>query len=143
MLPLHAMLLRRLFPKRRTFVWAPPYKLSYNNRVARTVEEHSFLECGMGFFFAWDPNKARANLHNHAVAFEEATTVFRDTLSLTIYDEEHSDVEDRLIIIGMSIQQRLLVVVHTDRGATIRIISARRATAHERKTYEQNAEHYG
>lgn len=96
----------------------------------------------MGFFFEWDPTKARANLQNHRVAFEEATTVFADTLSLTIYDEEHSNVEDRLIIIGMSIQQRLLVVVHTDRGGTIRIISARRATAHERKTYERNAEQY-
>ena len=97
----------------------------------------------MGFFFEWDPNKARANLQNHRVAFEEATTVFGDTLSLTIYDEEHSDAVDRLIIIGMFIQQRLLVVVHTDHGDTIRIISARRATAHERKMYERNAEQYG
>ena len=97
----------------------------------------------MGFFFEWDPNKARANLHNHGVTFEEATTVFGDTLSLTIYDDEHSDAEDRLIIMGVSLQQRLLVVVHTDRGATIRIISARRATAHERKMYERNTEPYG
>ena len=51
--------------------------------------------------------------HNHGVTFEEASTVFGDTLSLTIYDEEHSDAEDRLIIIGMSLQHRLLVVVHT------------------------------
>ena len=87
--------------------------------------------------------EAHANLHNHGVTFEEASTVFGDTLSLTIYDEEHSDAEDRLIIIGMSLQHRLLVVVHTDRGDTIRIISARRATAHERKTYERNAEQYG
>ena len=96
----------------------------------------------MGFFFEWDPNKARANQHNHGVTFEEASTVFGDTLSLTIYDEEHSEDEDRLIIIGMSVQHRLLVVVHTDRGDTLRIISARRATAQERKTYERNAEQY-
>ena len=96
----------------------------------------------MGFFFEWDPNKARANQRNHGVTFEEAGTVFGDTLSLTIYDEEHSEDEDRLIIIGMSVQHRLLVVVHTDRGDTLRIISARRATAHERKTYERNAEQY-
>ena len=96
----------------------------------------------MGFFFEWDPNKAHTNKHNHGVTFEEASTVFGDTLSLTIYDEEHSEDEDRLIIIGMSVQHRLLVVVHTDRGDTLRIISARRATAQERKTYERNAEQY-
>lgn len=96
----------------------------------------------MGFFFEWDPNKARANQRNHDVTFEGASTVFGDTLSLTIYDEEHSEDEDRLIIIGISVQQRLLVVVHTDRGDTLRIISARRATAHERKTYKRNAEQY-
>ena len=107
------------------------------------VKPSSMLERGMGFFFAWDPNKAHANLRNHGVTFEEASTVFGDTLSLTIYDEEHSDAEERLIIIGMSLQQRLLVVVHTDLRDTIRIISARRATAHERRTYERNAEHYG
>lgn len=94
----------------------------------------------MGYFFEYDPSKARANEQSHNVTFEEASTVFGDTLSLTIYDEEHSEDEDRWVIIGMSIQQRLLVVVHTDRGDTIRIISARRATAHERKTYERNAE---
>jgi hypothetical protein len=93
----------------------------------------------MGFFFSWDPSKAQANERNHGVTFEEASTVFGDTLSLTIYDAEHSDTEDRLIIIGMSLQHRLLVVVHTDRGDTIRIISARRATPYERETYERNA----
>ena len=94
----------------------------------------------MGYLFEYDPNKAYTNEQSHNVTFEEASTVFGDTLSLTIYDEEHSEDEDRWIIIGMSIQQRLLVVVHTDRGDTIRIISARRATVHERKTYERNAE---
>lgn len=97
----------------------------------------------MGFLFAWDPNKARANIQNHGVTFEEASTVFGDTLSLTIYDEEHSDTEDRLIIIGMSHKNRLLVVVHVDRGDILRIISARQATAFERKTYERNANQYG
>lgn len=96
----------------------------------------------MAFFFEWDPNKARANQHNHGVTFEEASTVFGDTFSRTIYDENHAEDEDRLIIIGMSAQQRLLVVVHTDRGDTLRIISARRASAYERKIYERNPEQY-
>ena len=93
----------------------------------------------MGFRLEWDPNKASTNQINHGVSFEEASTVFADTLSLTIYDEDHSENEDRWIILGMSDQQRLLVVVHTDRGAAIRLISARRATPQERRTYEQRA----
>ena len=85
----------------------------------------------------WDPTKARTNRRKHGVTFEEAATVFRDLLSSTIPDPVHSEDEERFIIIGRSIQQRLLVVVHTDRGDTIRIISARVANAHERKTYEE------
>jgi len=85
----------------------------------------------------WDSNKARKNRHKHGVAFEEAATVFTDPLSSTIPDPLHSDDEDRFIIIGQSIQRRLLVVVHTDRGENIRIITARVANAHERKTYEE------
>lgn len=85
----------------------------------------------------WDPTKARINRRKHGVTFEEATTVFTDPLSSTIPDPLHSEDEERFIIIGQSIQQRLLVVVHTDRGNRIRIISARVANAHERKTYEE------
>ncbi|HOC20352.1 MAG TPA: BrnT family toxin [Anaerolineae bacterium] len=85
----------------------------------------------------WDPTKARINQHKHGVTFEEAATVFSDPLSSTIPDPLHSAGEERFIIIGQSHQQRLLVVVHTDRGDNIRIISARVANAHERKTYEE------
>jgi len=85
----------------------------------------------------WDPAKARANRRKHGVTFEEAATVFNDPLSSTIPDPVHSENEERFVIVGQSIQQRLLVVVHTDRGDHIRIISARMANPHERKTYEE------
>lgn len=88
-------------------------------------------------FFEYDDRKSWINLKSHRVSFEEAMTVFTDPLSLTIPDVLHSDVEERRIITGQSIKKRLLVVVHSERGEKIRIISARRATAHERKTYEQ------
>jgi uncharacterized DUF497 family protein len=88
--------------------------------------------------FQWDENKARTNLAKHGVSFEEATTVFGDPLSLTIPDPAHSQVEDRLIILGHSHQRKLLVVVHTERGDNIRIISARRASRRERKGYEES-----
>ena len=92
---------------------------------------------GLQDFFEYDDRKSWINLKNHRVSFEEAMTVFTDPLSLTIPDILHSDVEERRIIIGQSIKKRLLVVVHIERSEKIRIISARRATAHERKKYEQ------
>ena len=85
----------------------------------------------------WDPVKARTNRRKHGVTFEEAATVFTDPLSSTILDPLHSETEERFVIIGQSLRRRLLVVVHTDRGNTIRIISARVANAHERRTYEE------
>jgi uncharacterized DUF497 family protein len=88
--------------------------------------------------FQWDENKAKINLGKHGVSFEEATTVFGDPLSLTIPDPAHSQVENRLIVLGKSHQQKLLVVVHTERGDSIRIISARRASRRERKCYEES-----
>jgi len=91
----------------------------------------------MGLKFEWDENKAAKNLKNHQISFEEATTVFGDPLSLTIFDPLHSDEEDRFITTGLSYRQNLLVVVHCDRGGRIRIINARRATKHERKDYEE------
>lgn len=86
--------------------------------------------------FEYDDRKAWINQKNHRVSFEEAMTVFTDILSITIPDILHSDEEERRIIIGQSIKRRLLVVVHIERGEKIRIISARKATAHERKQYE-------
>ena len=86
--------------------------------------------------FEWDANKARANLVKHQVSFQEATTVFGDAVSLTIPDPAHSQAESRFIILGRSYLDRILVVVHTERGDNIRIISARPASRRERKNYE-------
>jgi hypothetical protein len=92
----------------------------------------------MGIKFEWDDDKARKNIKKHKVSFEEAATVFGDFLSITIPDSTHSESEDRWIIIGESNKNRLIVVVHTERGDRIRIISARQATFHERREYEAN-----
>jgi uncharacterized DUF497 family protein len=90
----------------------------------------------MELTFEWDNNKALANLKKHGVSFEEASSVFGDTLSVTVLDPLHSHAEDCLVTIGMSSSGKLLVVVHSDRGDRIRIISARPATIKERKDYE-------
>jgi uncharacterized DUF497 family protein len=86
--------------------------------------------------FEWDPEKAKRNYRKHRVSFEEAVTVFYDPLSATFDDPDHSVGEQRLITIGFSSQGRLLVVSHAERGKASRIISARRATAQERKKQE-------
>ena len=86
--------------------------------------------------FECDPNKAAANVGKHGVTFDEAATVFGDSLSLTVYDPDHSYDEDRYITMGTSADGRLLIVSHTDRDDRIRIISARKATRRERKVYE-------
>jgi uncharacterized protein len=83
--------------------------------------------------------QSRRNLEVHGVSFDEASTAFKDTLSLTIHDPLHSYEEDRFTLIGNSLGNHLLVVVHTERGENIRIISARKATKKERKQYEENA----
>ena len=88
--------------------------------------------------FEWDTQKAESNIEKHGVSFEEASTVFRDSLSFTIDDPLHSMVEERMVQIGISHKNRLLVVVHTERMDNIRIISARKATKKERNNYESN-----
>ena len=87
--------------------------------------------------FEWDPQKAIKNIQKHDVSFVEAATVFGDKLSITIFDPDHSDNEDRNITIGWSNRQRLLMVAHTERGNKIRIISARELTRKEREAYEE------
>jgi hypothetical protein len=87
--------------------------------------------------FEWAPGKAAKNLHKHKVSFAEAATIFEDDLSVTIYDPDHSEDEDRYITIGLSNRGRLLMVAHTERGDTIRIISARELTSAEREAYEE------
>ena len=86
--------------------------------------------------FEWDDDKADANEKKHGVSFTEAETVFGDALALTGYDPDHSDEEDRYITMGISIEDRLLVISHTDRGNKVRIISARVASRKERRDYE-------
>lgn len=92
----------------------------------------------MSLEFEWDRNKAEANQALHGISFEEALTVFRDPLSRIFDDEEHSEDEPREIIVGYSLRERLILVCFTVRGAKIRILSARKATRHERKDYEEN-----
>lgn len=87
--------------------------------------------------YAWDKRKEASNIRKHGVSFHEASTVFLDTLSMTFYDPDHSDNEDRLITLGIATTGRLLFVSHTDRGTTTRIISAREATKKERVGYEE------
>ncbi len=91
----------------------------------------------MGPVLRWHPEKARSNLRKHGVSFEEAASVFRDPLSVTISDPLHSTEEDRLVTIGQSGRNRTLVVVHSEVGDTIRMISARLATRRERREYEE------
>lgn len=86
--------------------------------------------------FEWDPEKAASNFIKHQVSFEAASTVFGDPLSLTIFDPDHSQDEDRYITMGASADGQLLLVSHTDRESRIRIISARLASKRERKAYE-------
>ncbi len=88
--------------------------------------------------FDWSPNKARSNLKKHGVSFEEAISIFFDEYATQFFDDTHSDDEDRFIMLGVSRKSRVLIVCHCERdgGSTIRIISARKATARERKFYK-------
>ncbi len=86
--------------------------------------------------FEWNPDKAKSNLRKHGVLFHEASTVFKDPLSVTFPDPEHSYDEERYVIIGLSSANRILIVSHTDRADRVRIISAREATRNERRFYE-------
>ncbi|HWK90154.1 MAG TPA: BrnT family toxin [Longimicrobium sp.] len=92
----------------------------------------------MDFGFEWDPEKARSNERKHGVTFDEAQTAFGDPFARTRPDPLHSREEYRWVTLGQSEQGRLLVVVHTDRGETIRIISARPATGREWRTYAES-----
>lgn len=87
--------------------------------------------------FEWNALKAAANLRKHGVSFDEAASVFFDTLSATGSDPDHSLDEGRFVTFGRSSSGRLLVVAHAERGDAIRIITARRATRAERKLYEE------
>ncbi len=88
--------------------------------------------------FDWDDTKARRNLVKHRVSFEEATTVFDDARALLAYDEDHSEIEERFRLMGLSSRGRLLIVTHTNVDEAVRIISARKATKQESLRYEQS-----
>ena len=94
----------------------------------------------MALVFEWDPKNACKNLAMHGVSFDEASTAFQDPLSKTIDDPLHSEDEARFILLGHSHRNHLLVVVHTERGDRIRLISARLAANKERVIYEESKE---
>lgn len=94
----------------------------------------------INYNFEWDPIKARINQDNHGVAFDEAATVFKDSNAVSIFDPDHSETEERWITLGISKKGRLVIVNHTfiensKDTVTIRIISSRKATKKEIKTY--------
>jgi hypothetical protein len=90
--------------------------------------------------FEWDPAKAARNVSKHGVSFDEASTVFGDPLAGTILDPRHSGDEPRFVTIELSMSRRLIIVTHMEREDRIRIISARRATRRERRTYESETQ---
>ena len=87
--------------------------------------------------FEWDSRKATKNLQKHKISFTEAATVFDDPLSITVADPDHSNMEDRFLIVGQSHHPRMLIVSFTERGNRIRIISARELTRAEKRAYEE------
>ena len=96
----------------------------------------------MNYNFEWDPNKAKSNLIKHKVSFEIAASVFKDKNLISVFDEIHSDNEERWATIGLDTKTRTLVVIHTyisidDNNCNIRIISARKATKNEEKIYNE------
>lgn len=95
---------------------------------------------GINYQFEWDIKKAHNNWNKHSVTFEEATTIFKDSKALSIFDPDHSETEDRWVTMGISEKGRLLIVIHTfqketNDAVTIRIISCRKATKQETQTY--------
>jgi len=87
--------------------------------------------------FEWDEVKARENLKRHKVPFDEGKTIFNDPFLLTYPDIDSSEAEERYVNIGLSAKNRVLVLIHTERQSKIRIISCRKATARERRHYEE------
>ena len=93
----------------------------------------------MKLTFEWDEVKAKTNSKKHKVSFEEGKTIFNDPLLFTFPDDVHSSTEERFINIGLSANGLILVLTHTERQDKIRIISCRKATARERKFYEESS----
>lgn len=91
----------------------------------------------MKLTFEWDEVKAKENLLKHRVGFDEGKTIFGDSFLLTFADVDSSEAEERYVSMGVSAKDRVLVLIHTERQGKIRIISSRKATAHERRDYEE------
>ena len=96
----------------------------------------------MRYYFDWDPNKAKTNHRKHRVSFEQSSSIFLDPRAITVFDDEHSENEDRWATIGIDKNGILLVVIHTfqrvdNNCIKIRIISARKATRKEVKQYQE------
>ncbi len=90
--------------------------------------------------YEWDEVKAQLNIAKHGVSFDEAATAFCDEYGLVVFDEDHSDDEERFYLLGMSRKDRILLVVHCYRSNDIiRIISARKATIREKAQYKERA----
>ncbi|NOT11919.1 MAG: BrnT family toxin [Methylococcaceae bacterium] len=97
----------------------------------------------MQYNFEWDSDKAQSNFAKHGITFEEAAEVFLDRLHLSVFDDEHSENEERWCTLGKNSKGHLIVVIHTfeehnNQKAALRIISARKATNHEQQQYEEN-----
>ena len=91
----------------------------------------------MEYHFEWDPRKAESNLKKHGVSFAEGVTAFGDPLAMNMSDPDHSDGEQRFVVLGISARRRAVVVSYTERPPRTRIISARLATRQERHQYEE------
>jgi len=91
--------------------------------------------------FEWDPAKNKSNLAKHNVSFEEAQSVFYDENAIEYYDQEHSNTEDRFVLVGTSYKLRTLLICHCikNNDSTIRIISARKATKNEKRQYKEQS----
>jgi len=111
----------------------------YNDKLLQgtNLRRHKLRCLHMNLDFEWGEEKANANLRKHKVGFEEAKTIFNDPFSITISDPQHSIDEHRFIDIGYSSQERLLVMVYTERESKIRIISCRKAAKSEKRLYEE------
>ena len=94
------------------------------------------MQMPASYEFAWDQAKAKANARRHGVSFEEAATVFGDPLAILLPDPDHSQGEERFLVLGMSSRRQMLVVSHAERPPRTRLISARLATGRERRQYE-------
>jgi uncharacterized DUF497 family protein len=110
---------------------------SFDALIAAGECSDARVQSRLALEFAWDPQKAAANLAKHKVSFEEAASVFGDPLGRIVGDPRHSSGEARFVLLGLSATRRLLAVMYVDRARVIRIISARKATRHERRDYEE------